>query len=62
MFLYTYEMGDSWEHKILVEKVLPADPKMRYPVIDGRQLSDADQAGTGGEAPSSAVWESDRLQ
>ena len=28
-FLYTYDMGDSWEHEILVEKVLPYDPLVR---------------------------------
>ena len=31
-FFYTYDMGDSWEHEILVEKVLPHDPLVRYPV------------------------------
>jgi hypothetical protein len=31
-FLYLYDFGDSWEHEILVEKVLPADPDTSYPV------------------------------
>jgi hypothetical protein len=30
-FFYTYDFGDSWEHSILVEKILPLDPKVSYP-------------------------------
>ncbi len=30
-FLYTYDMGDSWEHQVLVEKVLEADPGGHLP-------------------------------
>jgi len=29
--LYTYDFGDSWEHSVVLEKRLPADPKMVYP-------------------------------
>jgi hypothetical protein len=31
-FSYLYDFGDSWEHDVLVEKVLPAEPDIRYPV------------------------------
>ena len=31
-FFYTYDFGDSWEHSILVEKILPLDPKISYPL------------------------------
>ncbi|MEM9273366.1 MAG: plasmid pRiA4b ORF-3 family protein [Cyanobacteria bacterium P01_F01_bin.143] len=31
-FLYTYDFGDSWEHLILVEKILPKEPKVSYPI------------------------------
>ena len=31
-FFYTYDFGDSWEHTILVEKILPKDPKVFYPL------------------------------
>jgi hypothetical protein len=31
-FLYEYDFGDGWEHRILLEKILPTDPKIRYPV------------------------------
>jgi len=31
-FLYEYDFGDSWEHEILVEKILPPDPALKRPV------------------------------
>jgi putative DNA-invertase from lambdoid prophage Rac len=31
-FFYTYDFGDSWEHEVLVEKVLTAEPDASYPV------------------------------
>ena len=31
-FSYLYDFGDSWEHEILVEKVLAADPETEYPI------------------------------
>jgi len=30
-FLYEYDFGDSWEHEILIEKVLSAEPGATYP-------------------------------
>jgi hypothetical protein len=30
--VYTYDFGDSWEHAIVLEKRLPADPKLTYPM------------------------------
>jgi hypothetical protein len=35
--IYIYDMGDSWEHSIVLEKLLPADPKLKYPVCLGGQ-------------------------
>jgi hypothetical protein len=32
---YTYDFGDSWEHAIAVEKVLPPQPGLAYPVCLG---------------------------
>lgn len=29
---YTYDFGDDWEHSIVLEEVLVAEPGMRYPV------------------------------
>lgn len=33
--VYTYDMGDSWEHGIVLEQPLPADPGTAYPVCTG---------------------------
>jgi hypothetical protein len=31
-FTYEYDFGDSWEHEIVVEKITPPEPGVRYPV------------------------------
>ena len=36
--LYTYDFGDSWEHAIAVEKVLPPEPGVAYPICVGGKL------------------------
>jgi len=36
--VYTYDFGDSWEHAILVEKVLPPEPGVAYPICIGGKL------------------------
>jgi Plasmid pRiA4b ORF-3-like protein len=30
--VYTYDLGDSWDHRIAVEKRLPPEPGRAYPV------------------------------
>lgn len=30
---YTYDFGDDWEHEIVVEELLDADPQARYPIL-----------------------------
>jgi len=30
---YTYDFGDDWEHEIVVEDLLDADPETHYPVL-----------------------------
>jgi len=47
---YTYDMGDSWEHGIVLEKRLPIDPGTAYPVCTGgeRACPPEDCGGIGG--------------
>lgn len=30
---YEYDFGDGWEHELVLEQVLPHEPRARYPVI-----------------------------
>lgn len=30
---YTYDFGDDWQHEIVVEELLDADPNIHYPVL-----------------------------
>lgn len=36
--VYTYDLGDSWEHAIVVEKVLPPELGVAYPICAGGKL------------------------
>ena len=36
---YTYDFGDSWEHGIVLEKQLAADPHTTYPLCTDGQLA-----------------------
>ncbi|MBN1632256.1 MAG: plasmid pRiA4b ORF-3 family protein [Thermoleophilia bacterium] len=36
--VYTYDFGDGWEHGIAVEKVLPPDPALAYPLCTAGKL------------------------
>ena len=45
-FRYTYDFGDDWEHIILVEKILPVDPALTYPVcIKGKRACPPEDVG-----------------
>jgi hypothetical protein len=48
--LYEYDFGDGWQHEILLEKVSPCDPTVRYPrCLDGaRACPPEDCNGMGG--------------
>jgi pRiA4b ORF-3-like protein len=37
---YTYDFGDSWEHAIVVERVLPPEPGVTYPFCVAGKLQD----------------------
>ena len=34
-FIYEYDFGDGWEHDVVVEKILPYDSGVKYPVCLG---------------------------
>jgi len=45
-FIYEYDFGDSWEHVILVEKILPPEPGVHYPrCIKGRRACPPEDIG-----------------
>lgn len=45
-FQYTYDMGDSWEHTVVVEKILPEDPEGEYPkCLDGARACPMEDSG-----------------
>ena len=49
-FEYEYDFGDGWTHKILVEKFLPRDNSISYPICIGGKLNcpPEDCGGVGG--------------
>ncbi|RMD71013.1 MAG: plasmid pRiA4b ORF-3 family protein [Gammaproteobacteria bacterium] len=45
-FIYEYDFGDSWEHEIKVEKILPPDPKKSYPYcVKGKRACPPEDVG-----------------
>jgi hypothetical protein len=45
-FIYEYDFGDSWEHDILVEKILPAEPGTAYPFcLTGKRACPPEDCG-----------------
>jgi hypothetical protein len=43
---YLYDMGDNWTHEIVVEKVLPPEPGVRYPIcLAGRRACPPEDIG-----------------
>ena len=45
-FIYEYDFGDSWDHEILVEKILPPQGGVRYPVcLSGRRACPPEDCG-----------------
>jgi hypothetical protein len=44
--VYTYDFGDSWKHRIAVEKVLPPEAGQEYPVcVAGKRHGPPDDCG-----------------
>ncbi len=45
-FVYEYDFGDSWEHEVVLEKILPPEPGARYPVcLDGKRACPPEDCG-----------------
>jgi hypothetical protein len=45
-FYYEYDMGDSWMHQVIVERELPGEPDVRYPVcISGERACPPEDCG-----------------
>jgi hypothetical protein len=45
-FKYEYDFGDSWEHTLLVEKILPPEEGVRYPVcVKGKRACPPEDVG-----------------
>ena len=45
-FTYEYDFGDSWEHDILIEKILSVDPGAQYPVcLAGKRACPPEDCG-----------------
>ncbi len=44
--IYEYDFGDSWEHEVLLEKVLEPDPAVRYPIcLTGKRACPPEDCG-----------------
>lgn len=37
--IYEYDFGDSWEHELILEKILPFDEKTKYPVCIAGEMN-----------------------
>ena len=45
-FAYEYDFGDSWGHQLLVEKILPPEPGVPYPVcLKGKRACPPEDCG-----------------
>jgi Plasmid pRiA4b ORF-3-like protein len=45
-FTFLYDYGDYWEHSVLVEKILPKEPDVKYPIcLDGKRACPPEDCG-----------------
>lgn len=49
-FIYEYDLGDSWQHEVLIENIGPPEPGRRYPICleGGLACPPEDVGGIGG--------------
>lgn len=46
-FSYVYDMGDNWEHELVVEKILSPEPGKHYPVcLTGKRACPPEDCGS----------------
>ena len=44
--IYTYDFGDSWDHDVVIEKTVPYDPTIQYPIcIAGKNAGPPEDCG-----------------
>lgn len=44
--VYEYDFGDSWEHEIILEKILPPEQGVKYPTcLDGKRACPPEDCG-----------------
>lgn len=44
--VYEYDFGDGWQHDLILEKILPVDPAIKYPVCtDGKMNCPPEDCG-----------------
>jgi len=45
-FYYTYDFGDDWQHEIVLEKILPPEADIKYPVcVTGKRACPPEDCG-----------------
>jgi len=45
-FSYVYDMGDNWEHELMVEKIMSPDPSEPYPIcVTGKRACPPEDCG-----------------
>lgn len=45
-FTYLYDFGDGWDHRVSVEKLLPPDPELKWPLcLDGANACPPEDVG-----------------
>ena len=45
-FVYEYDFGDSWEHEVVLEKILPSETGTTYPVcVEGKRACPPEDCG-----------------
>jgi hypothetical protein len=45
--IYTYDFGDNWEHEITVEKIIPSEQELKYPIcLGGKRACPPEDCGS----------------